>query len=214
VAASRIASNKGIDMSEPYSSPVAPSPVNPNYGQPPKGNAFGITALVLGIVAAVFAIIPIVGFIAFILGPLAVIFGVIGLTRKFAKKGTSIAGMILGVVSVIIAIIVTAIISAAANSVSESLNKEHKVEYVVTTTGPAHVSYWNGNGSSNEDIAADWKKELTTTGFNVTSLTVSGDFGSDSSVTCEILVDGTSVSKNTGSGSGAMASCSGSSTSK
>ncbi len=201
-------------MSEPYSSPVAPGPVNPNYSQPAKGNPLGITALVLGIVAVAFAFIPIVGFIAFILGPLAVIFGVIGLTRKFTKKGTSIAGLILGVVSVIIAIIITALISAAANSVSESLNKEHKVEYVVTTTGPAHVTYWNGSGSSTEDITADWKKELTTTGFSVTSLSVSGDFASDSSVTCEILVDGTSVSKNTGSGSGAMATCSGSSTSK
>ncbi|MGO4433962.1 hypothetical protein AB4Y88_11885 [Paenarthrobacter sp. RAF9] len=201
-------------MSEPYLPPVAPGPVDPSYNQPLKSNGFGTTALVLGIVAVVFAIIPIVGFIAFILGPLAVIFGVIGMTRKFTKKGTSITGLILGAVSVIIAIIVTAMIAAAANSVSETLNKEHKVEYVVTTTGPAHVSYWNGDGSSNEDITADWKKELTTTGLSITSLTVSGDFSAESSVTCEILVDGTSVSKNTGSGTAAMASCSGSSSSK
>ncbi|MGJ3189611.1 hypothetical protein [Paenarthrobacter sp. FR1] len=196
-------------MSEPYSPPVAPGPVDPSYNQPLKSNGFGTTALVLGIVAVVFAIIPILGFVAFILGPLAVIFGIIGLTRKFSKKGTSITGLILGAVSVIIAIIVTSIIAAAANSVSESLNKEHKVEYVVTTTGPAKVTFWNGDGSSNEDITADWKKELSVAGFGVTSLTVTGDFTSEASVTCEILVDGASVSKNTGSGTGAMASCSG-----
>ncbi|MHC8606926.1 hypothetical protein ACW4FP_04635 [Paenarthrobacter ureafaciens] len=200
-------------MSEPYSAPTASSPVDPNYNQPAKGNGFGITALVLGIVAVVFSIIPILGFIAFVLGPLAVIFGVIGLTRKFTKKGTSITGLILGVVSVIVAIIVTSIVAAAANSVSESLNAEHKVEYVVTTNGPAKVNYWNGDGSSNEDIAADWKKELTVKGFEITSLTVTGDFSTESSVTCEILVDGTSVSKNSGTGTAAMASCSGTSNS-
>lgn len=200
-------------MSEPYSAPAAPAAGDPNYNQPAKGNGFGITALVLGIVAVVFSIIPILGFIAFILGPLAVIFGIIGLTRKFTKKGTSITGLILGVVSVIVAIIVTSIVAAAANSVSESLNAEHKVEYVVTTTGPAKVSYWNGDGSSNEDIAADWKKELTVKGFEITSLSVTGDFSAESSVTCEILVDGNSVSKNSGSGTAAMASCSGTSNS-
>lgn len=199
-------------MSEPYSPPTAP--VDPGYNQAPKGNGFGTTALVLGIVAVVFSVIPILGFVAFILGPLALIFGIIGLTRKFTKKGTSITGLILGALSIIIAIIVTAIVAAAANSVSESLNKEHKIEYVVTTTGPAHVSYWSGNGSSNEDISANWKKEVVAKGFDIASLTVSGDIGGDASVTCEILVDGTSVSKNSGSGSGAMASCSGTSNSK
>ncbi|QSZ54910.1 hypothetical protein AYX19_19310 [Paenarthrobacter ureafaciens] len=201
-------------MSEPYSAPVAPSPADPNYNQPGKGNGFGITALVLGIVAVVFSIIPILGFIAFILGPLAVIFGIIGLTRKYTKKGTSVTGLILGVVSVIVAIIVTSIVAAAANSVSESLNKEHTIQYVVTTTGPAQVTYWNGSGSSNEDITSEWKKELTTTGFDFTTLSVSGDYTAESSVSCEIFVDGVSVSKNTGAGTGAHASCSGSSSSK
>lgn len=81
------------------------------------GSGFGTAALVLGILAIVFSIIPIAGFIAFLPGPLAIIFGVIGLTRKFSKKGTSAAGLILGVLSVIVAIIVTAIIGAAAQSV-------------------------------------------------------------------------------------------------
>ena len=142
---------------------------------------------------------------------LAIIFGVIGVTRKFTKKGTSITGLILGGVSIIIAIIVTVILAAAASSVNESLNKEHKVEYVVTTTGPAQVNYWNGSGSSAEDITADWKKEFTAKGFEVTSLTVSGDFTSESSVTCEIFVDGSSVSKNSGTGTAATAACAGTS---
>ncbi|MDQ0676070.1 putative PurR-regulated permease PerM [Pseudarthrobacter siccitolerans] len=198
-------------MSTPYSPPVGQAP-SPDYNQPLKSNGFGTAALVLGIVAIVFSIIPVVGFIAFILGPLALIFGVIGVTRKFTKKGTSITGAILGALSIIIAIIVTVVIAAAANSVSETLNKEHKIEYVVTSTGKANVTYWNGDGSSNEEITADWKKEVTATGLGLSTLTVTGDFAAATSVTCEILVDGVSTSKNSGSGTGAMASCSGSST--
>ena len=201
-------------MSEPYSPPLTQvSPGQPG-NQPLRGNGFGTTALVLGIVAVVFAIIPILGFVAFILGPLALIFGGIGLTRKFTKKGTSITGLVLGAVSIIIAIIVTSLVAAAANGVNDALNKEHKIEYVVTTTGPAKVTYWNGDGSSNEDIAADWKKEITAKGLSFSTLSVTGDFSAATSVTCEILVDGASVSKNSGSGTAAMASCSGSSSTK
>ncbi|MHC6231749.1 hypothetical protein ACX5I6_19630 [Arthrobacter sp. MMS24-T111] len=201
-------------MSEPYSPPLAQGSSTPSTNQPLKGNGFGTTALVLGIVGIVFAIIPILGTVAFILGPLAIIFGAIGLTRKFTKKGTSIAGLILGAVAIIVAIIVTSLVAAAANGVNDALNKEHKVEYVVTTTGPAKVTYWNGNGSSNEDIAANWKKDLTAKGISFSTLSVTGDFSATTSVTCEILVDGASVSKNSGSGTGAMASCSGNSSTK
>ena len=195
-------------MSTPYSPPVGQAPSDPGSNQPLKSTGFGTAALVLGIVAIVFSIIPVVGFIAFILGPLAVIFGIIGITRKFTKKATSITGIILGALSVIIAIIVTSIVASAANSVTETLNKEHKIEYVVTTTGPANVTYSNGNGSSAEDITADWKKEVTATGFSINSLSVVGGAASEATVACEILVDGVSVSKNSGTGKGAMTACS------
>lgn len=202
-------------MSAPYSPAVGQVP-GPDHNQPLKSNGFGTAALVLGIIAIVFSIIPVVGFIAFILGPLALIFGIIGITRKFTKKGTSITGIVLGALSIIIAIIVTSIIAAAANaaanSVNESLTAEHKIEYVVTSTGNANVTYWNGDGSSTEEITADWKKEVTATGLGFSTLMVTGDFAAESSVSCEIIVDGVSTSKNTGSGTGAMASCSGSST--
>lgn len=189
---------------------AAPAPVQP---APAKGNGFGTAALVLGIIALVFSFIPVVGFIAFILGPLAVIFGIIGLTRKFAKKGTSIAGLIMGALAVIIAIIVSVVIGAAVKSVSDTVNKEHQIEYVVTANGKAHVSYWTSAGTSSADITSNWKKDVTAKGFEFSSLTVTGDYSGASKVTCEVLVDGKSVSKNSGSGSMALASCSGSSTS-
>ncbi|MBT2513399.1 DUF4190 domain-containing protein [Arthrobacter sp. ISL-30] len=195
---------------EPLARTAPPVPAAP---ESKRGNGFGTAALVLGILAIVFSIIPIAGFIAFVLGPLAVIFGVIGLTRKFSKKGTAAAGLILGVLAVIVAIIVTAVISAAAQSVSDSLNKEHKIGYVVTVTGKAHVSYWTEGGMSTEDITGNWNKDVTSTGFSMGSVTVTGDYANPTTVTCEILVDGQSVAKNSGSGTSAMASCSGSSSS-
>ncbi len=148
--------------------------------------------------------------VAFILGPVAVILGVVGLTRKLARKGTSIAGVVLGASGVVVAIVVTVVVAAAVSSVDKAVNQEHQIEYVVTTTGAAHVSYWSGGGTSTEDITAGWKKTVTAKGFDISSLIVTGDVMNPSQVSCEILVDGASVSKNSGTGTAATASCTGS----
>ncbi|MGV0110554.1 OB-fold protein [Arthrobacter sp. CP30] len=93
----------------------------PAYYQPPvkQGNGFGVTALVLGIVAIVASIIPILGIAAFILGPLAVIFGIVGLTRAHKPKGTSITGLVLGILSIIIAATVTSVFFGAMSTAME-----------------------------------------------------------------------------------------------
>jgi hypothetical protein len=175
-----------------------------------RKNGLGVAALVVGIVAAAFSIIPLVGMVAFFLGPVAIILGIIAFFLKNRKKGMSITGFILGVVSLIVAGMVTAGVSAAAKSIDESINAKHTVEYVVTTSGPAHISYWTPGGSSTEDITADWKKSITSKEFNITSISVTGSYtDASAAVTCEILIDGKSAGKNTGNGTGAHASCSG-----
>jgi hypothetical protein len=175
-----------------------------------RKNGLGVAALVVGIVAAVFSIIPLIGMIAFFLGPVAIILGIIALFLKNRKKGMAISGFILGVVSLIVAGMVTAGVSAAAKSIDESINAEHTVDYVVTTSGPAHISYWTPGGTSTEDITAEWKKSITSKEFNITSIYVTGNYSDASAaVTCEILIDGKSAGKNTGNGKGAHASCSG-----
>jgi hypothetical protein len=169
-----------------------------------------VASLVVGIVAAVFSIIPLVGMVAFFLGPVAIILGLIAFFLKNRKKGTAIAGVILGVISLIVAGMMTAAVSAGVKAVDESINAEHTVEYVVTTTGPASVHYWTGSGSSTEKVTTDWKKTITSKDLNITSLSVSGDFSDASAaVSCEILIDGKSAGKNVGNGAGANASCSG-----
>ncbi|MCY0905853.1 hypothetical protein [Arthrobacter sp. H14-L1] len=199
-------------MSEPIAPVYEPLPAPAPVG-PAKGNVFGTVALVLGIIAMVFCFIPVAGIAAFILGPLAIVFAIVGLTRKHAKKGTSIAGLILGAIAIVVAIIVTIVISIAVSSIDKSVNAEHQIDYVVTSAGPAHVSYWTGGGTSTEDITADWKKSVTAKGFEISSLTVTGDYATAGQVSCEILVDGKSISKNSGSGTGANALCSGSTSS-
>jgi hypothetical protein len=175
-----------------------------------RKNGLGVAALVVGIVAAVFSMIPLIGMVAFFLGPVAIILGLIAVFLKNRKKGTAIAGLVLGIVSLIVAGMMTAAVSAGVKAVDDSINAEHTVEYLVTTKGSADISYWTGGGSSTEKIAKNWKKSITSKDLSVLSLTVSGDFQDDAaSVGCEIIVDGKSAAKNTGTGAGAHASCSG-----
>ncbi|GAA3318198.1 hypothetical protein GCM10017710_35350 [Arthrobacter ramosus] len=175
-----------------------------------RKNGLGVASLVVGIVAAVFSLIPLVGMVAFFLGPIAIILGLIAVFLKNRKKGMAITGVILGIVSLIVAGMMTAALGVAAKAVDQSINAEHTVEYIVTTSGPATVSYWTPGGTSQEDVTADWKKSITSKEFNITSLTVSGSYSDKTSaVSCEILIDGKSAGRNTGSGAGAHALCSG-----
>jgi len=65
-----------------------------------KGNGFGITSMVLGIITWVLFWIP---FIGQLLPILAVVFGIIGF--KHEGKGMAIAGFVLGLVSLIFQIL-------------------------------------------------------------------------------------------------------------
>lgn len=81
-------------------------------------------ALVLGILAVVFAFIPVIGLIAFILAPLAIIFGVLG--RKSSKKGQATAGAITGGVGLVISIIWLALFSAFVSEVDKEMDQVNK----------------------------------------------------------------------------------------
>lgn len=90
----------------------------PVHAQTPK-NGLGTTALVLGIIGAVFALIPVVGvFLAVPLGVLALIFGVVGVVRASKgtanNKGPAIAGTVLGGVALVASIAMSAAVYSAA----------------------------------------------------------------------------------------------------
>ncbi|MDR6558262.1 hypothetical protein J2809_002632 [Arthrobacter pascens] len=109
----------------------------------------------------------------------AIILGLIAVFLKNRKKGTAIAGLILGVVSLVVAGMVTAAVSAGVMAVDDSINAEHTVEYVVTTKGPASISYWTSGGSPTEKVSKNWKKTITSKELNATSLSATGDFSND-----------------------------------
>jgi hypothetical protein len=98
-------------MTRPTISPAGPTTV----ASAPR-NGFGVTALVLGIVGAVFSWVPVFGGI---LAVLAVIFGALGYSRarkgQASNSGMAIAGLVLGVIAFIIQVIVFAAVGSAAN---------------------------------------------------------------------------------------------------
>lgn len=107
----------------PEQQPYAPQPMPP-APPAPKKNGLGTASLVLGIIAAVFAFIPLFGaFVAIPLAALAIIFGGVGMIFAFtgkAGKGLPIAGLILGITAMIISIAISA---TTVNAVDEAINE-------------------------------------------------------------------------------------------
>ena len=88
--------------------PPAPPPAQPQR----TGNGFGVTALVLGIVAIVVSVcLAFVGLAiaGAVIGVIALVFGIVGVATSKSRannagKGTGITGIVLGVLSIAIAI--------------------------------------------------------------------------------------------------------------
>lgn len=195
----------------------------PAYGGPQgprRSSALAVVALVLGALAFVFSFIPVVNVIAFVLGIASLVCALVALIRKMGGKPMSVIGLILSVVAIVSAVIVNVVVAAAVSTASTAISKsletysaqasaKHAIQYKVTTTGAATVHYWTPDGSSQADVAAEWSKDVSSTGFTSALLTVaSSDYqNKGASVSCEILIDGKSVAKHTGSGIGASASC-------
>lgn len=211
---------QGENMS---SSPGAPIQQQPVYGapQPPrKSAALAIVALVLGALAFVFSFIPVINVMAFVLALVALACALISLVRKLGGKAMAIIGLLLAVISFIIAlvinVVVVAAIGSAANEASKSIasysaqaSAPHTIQYKVTTSGAATVHYWTPGGTSQTDVTAPWSQDVTSTGFTSAFVSVTASDYQDKSATvsCEVIIDGKSVAKNTGSGSLASASC-------
>ena len=183
------------------------------YGQPPQrpGNGFGVAALVVGIIALLLAWIPVINIGAIVLGVIAVILGILGLRKKFAGRGMSIAGIVLGALAIIGSVIVLIATAAFVGLVEEEIQRtegqEFSVEYIATVDqGEAQVSYGSAGGSSTESITGEWNEETTVTGFNLLSVTVTGDAtAGEQQLGCEIRVNGETVAEETGT---SLAACS------
>lgn len=86
-----------------------------------KGGGLSIAALVLGIIGAVLAFIPVVNNAAFFIGALALIFGIIGICKKVGT-GKAIAGLVLGIIAVIITLVMQSAVYNALDKASDTLS--------------------------------------------------------------------------------------------
>lgn len=98
------------------------------------GNGFGVTALVVGIIAVLLAFIPFVSVVGIVLGGIALIFAIIGLVAKQRPRGMAIAGLVLSIGAIVIGLIFTIAIYGAVSAIddavqeSEDNRKPHAVE--------------------------------------------------------------------------------------
>ena len=90
------------------------------------GNGMAVAALVLGILAMLFGLIPLFAFVAFPMAVLAVIFGAVGRKRGKERgkgKGMATAGLITGLCGFALAIIGVVVMNDAVNELNEDLNE-------------------------------------------------------------------------------------------
>ncbi|WP_420367267.1 DUF4190 domain-containing protein [Curtobacterium sp. L1-20] len=193
-----------------------------------RGNGFGVTALILGILTIVGFAIPFANYVAIATGVAGIVFAIIGLIAKNRTRGTSIAGLVLSVIGLILSIIMVVVYSAiffAASKAVDDTNKaaatEHTVVYTVTGDSTDSSITWatstDGDGGSEQASGAKlpWTKEVkvkgSSKGLNFNSFTVTASNGTTGGeITCEIKVDGKVVSTKSASGEYASATCSGS----
>ena len=199
----------------------------PGYGAPqyggrppasgPKGLA--IAALICGIASLVFAWIPIVNILALVAGLAAIALGVVSLVKKFGGTVMAWFGAGLGLVGVlgsILALLAFAALTSITDrpdplkTYNDDRNKQVSVKYIVTTTTPTDVRWYTPTGTSEVNVSKDQTTEFTAQGKDSLRVSaISSDRqAKDAKVTCEILVDGTSVAKESGEGKNAIASCS------
>ncbi|MEV6331702.1 DUF4190 domain-containing protein [Streptomyces sp. NPDC051909] len=111
---------------QPWGPPGIPGGPQPPFPQPRNG--LGVTALVLGIVGLLSAIIWFLFWLGALLGLLALIFGIIGTARAgkglATNKGMAVSGIVLGVLAMIVALVWVALIATATKDVAEEIEKE------------------------------------------------------------------------------------------
>lgn len=104
----------------PPSTPTLPATAT----TPKQNNGVGLAALIVGIVAFVFAVVPVLSFVAWLPALAAIILGIVGLALKGRKKLFAGLGLGLGIVAWAVAIVVSIVsalgVVAAAGDVMAS----------------------------------------------------------------------------------------------
>ncbi|MBO0596138.1 hypothetical protein I2485_11465 [Nesterenkonia sp. E16_7] len=121
----------------------------------PPRKGIGIAAMVLGIVAIVFAFIPVIGLANFILAPLAVILGIVAFVKR-RGRGQGITGVITGAIALLITIIGVAIAGAIFSSVDDDMRELEEEAQSVDPADDEEVAELEEDiQDEQEDIAED-----------------------------------------------------------
>ena len=118
-------------MTTPAPEPIPPVPMAP---EPARGNVFGLIGLILAIVGAVLAVLGPLAFFAWVFTLPAVILGIVGLTRKGRKKGTSVAAVIVSSVGFLVAVVVSMVLLFTSDSFQEGFESGATPRPESTTT--------------------------------------------------------------------------------
>jgi hypothetical protein len=129
--------------------------------------------------------------------------------QKKKGKGCIIAAIIVGVILIAVVAGVIAVIGAIGNKVTDVTSGDHTFTFKVETTTKTTVIYGTTSGTSQETTSSSWTKEKKVTGIDGATILASleADAPDTATVSCEILVDGKSQSKNSATGKSATASC-------
>ena len=107
--------------------PPPPPPQTNAVGSGPRPtNGLAVASLTLGIIGAVFGLIPLTFFIEWICGLLAVVFGGVGIRRArevATGRGLAIAGTILGVVALLLGVLGVVVINDATNELDRQFQE-------------------------------------------------------------------------------------------
>ncbi|MDR7300617.1 DUF4190 domain-containing protein [Haloactinomyces albus] len=117
-----------------------PPPPPPGQAVQPR-NGLGTAGFVLGLLAALFSLMPIIGMIAWPLSILGLIFGILGILRArkgaATNKGLSIAGTVLAAIGLVTCILWTALTGAAINSAANEAESElNRIEQEINQSIP------------------------------------------------------------------------------
>lgn len=111
----------------------APAPAAPPVAPVKQGNGFGVTALVLGIIAIAGFWIPILNVVSIILGVIALVFAIIALAKAGSRggkgKGTGGTGLVLALLaiagSIIWNVIVVDMLQDGAEDLKDQVYEDH-----------------------------------------------------------------------------------------
>lgn len=160
--------------------PAPGSPVPPGGTVEKQPNGVGLAALIVGIVAAVFAIVPLLSFIAWLPAIAAIVLGIVGLVLKNRKRLTAWLGLGLGIVAWAVAIVVSiASVAGVAGAISEGIES--------ASAAPVPGATTPGGGAGEADSSAATVKiqyQVESDGSSISNISYAtyngGTFGSES----------------------------------